>query len=77
MLTQFEAFALAGHVDMAGLLMGFVWVWPVASILVGLGILGRCGDLNVLTVASYGLVIIGLGLYQGRRELVPDEESAG
>lgn len=61
MLTQFEAFALAGHVDMAGLLMGFVWVWPVASILVGLGLIARLTTMNVFKVAAYGFVAIGVG----------------
>ena len=113
--AQFQAFALAGHVDMAGLLLGFLWVYPIASILVGLGLAARFGALDIFKAASYGLVIIGaaglinfvvaqhaptldlnillvlnnvflmvgalclfvigLGLYQGRRELVPEDSS--
>ena len=57
--AQFEAFALAGHVDMAGLLLGFLWVYPIASILVGLGLVARFGALDIYKVSSYGLVIIG------------------
>ena len=90
-------------------------VYPIASILVGLGLVARFGTLDIFKAASYGLVIIGavglinfvvaqhgpgldlnvllllnnvflmvgaiclfvigLGLYQGRRELVPEESS--
>ena len=113
--AQIEVFALAGHVDMAGLLLGFLWGYPIASILVGLGLVARFGALDIFKAASYGLVIIGaaglinfvvaqhaptldlnvllvlnnvflfvgalclfvigLGLYQGRSELVPEESS--
>ena len=61
MAQQFEAFALAGQINMAGLLMGFVWIWPVASTLVGLGLIARLGSMNIFKVAAYGLVIIGVG----------------
>ena len=117
MQAEFAHFAVAGLIDMSGLLMAFVWIYPIASILVGIGLLGRLRDLNILKLASYVLVIcgtgslvnfvvaqhasgldvevllavnnffqmiggvclllIGLGLFQGRSGLVPEEEAAG
>ena len=96
--------------------MGFLWIYPIASILVGLGLVGRFGTMNVFKLAAYGLAVIGLGgmvvfvlaqhtsgldvnallvanntlqmigslclfaigvgLYQSRPELVPEEESS-
>lgn len=115
--AQLAQFALDVQIDIAGLLMGFLWLYPVASILTGVGLAARFRSLNVFKLASYVLVIIGagaiinfliallapgldtvtlllvnnifqmigalalfvvgLGLYQGRRELVPAEESSG
>ena len=115
--AQLAQFALDVQIDIAGLLMGFLWLYPVASALTGIGLAGRFSGLNAFKLASYVLVIIGvgaiinfliallapgldtvtlllvnnvfqmigalalfvigLGLYQGRRELVPAEESSG
>ena len=115
--AQLANLALDTQVDIAGLLMGFLWLYPIASILTGIGLAGRFRDLNALKIASYvlvvigvgalinfalalyapgldtvtlllvnnvfqmigalGLFVIGLGLYQGRSELVPAEESSG
>ena len=61
MADQFAAFALAGQISMAGLLMGFVWIWPVASTLVGLGLVARIGAMNIFKIAAYGFVVIGVG----------------
>ena len=130
--TQLEPFRGAGHVQAAVsrrspwpvkstwpvCSMGFLWNYPIASILVGLGLdrldsapwtcLQACGflrscrhrswgvwsilclrstlptlDVNALLVANnilqmigaLCLFVIGLGLYQGRSELVPEESS--
>lgn len=61
MAQQFEALALDSQISMAGLLMGFVWIWPIASSLVGLGLVARLGSLDVFKVAAYGFVVVGAG----------------
>ena len=61
MAQQFQGLALDGHIGMAGMLMGFVWIWPVASSLVGLGLVARIGAMNVYKLAAYGLLVIGVG----------------
>ena len=61
MAQQFQGLALDGHIGMAGMLMGFVWIWPVASSLVGLGLVARIGAVNVYKLAALGLLAIGVG----------------
>ena len=71
--AQFEAFALAGHVIIgAAGLINFVVAQHAPTL-----------DLNVLLVlnnvflmvGALCLFVIGLGLYKGRSELVPEESS--
>lgn len=61
MAQQFQALALDSHIGMAGLLMGFVWIWPIASSLVGIGLIARLGSMDVFKVAAYGFVVVGAG----------------
>lgn len=110
----FEDLALTGHTEMAGLMVAFITMFPFASALVGLGLVSRFEGMDVLKLASYGLVavgvaglantliglfapitsleghliannivllvgsvsllVIGIGMYQGRAELVPDDD---
>ena len=53
--------ALTTHVEMAALLLAFIAVYPVASVLVGLGLSARFPRMNVYKIACYGLVAIGVG----------------
>ncbi len=108
----FETAALTSHTEMIGLLIGFMVIFPFATMLVGLGLAPRFEGLDLLKAACYGfiaigalalvnfayamfispgepeshllihnllsligsicLVIVGIGMYRGRSELVPD-----
>ncbi|MXW35964.1 MAG: hypothetical protein F4X26_00255 [Chloroflexi bacterium] len=108
----FEAAALTSHTEMIGLLVGFMVIFPFATMLVGLGLAPRFQGMDVLRVACYGfiaigavalvnfawamffpasspeshlvvhnllsligsicLLIVGIGMYRGRSELVPE-----
>ena len=58
--AEFANLALSSHITMMGLLLAFMVVNPIGSALVGLGLAARLGNLSIYTLASYGLVIIGL-----------------
>ena len=110
---SFESAALTGHTEMIGLLIGFMVIFPFATMLVGLGLAPRFEGMDLLKAACYGFVVIGalalvnflyamfipdvnleahlnvhnllslvgsaclfivgIGMYQGRRELVADD----
>ena len=59
--SQMAGLALTTHVEMAALLLAFIAVYPVASVLVGLGLSARFSRTNVYKIACYGLVAIGAG----------------
>ena len=52
--------ALAVHIDMLAVTLTFVVLFPLASILVGLGLAPRFGSMGVYKIASYLLVLVGL-----------------
>lgn len=55
----FEAAALTSHTEMIGLLIGFMVIFPFATMLVGLGLAPRFQGMDLLKVACYGFVVIG------------------
>ena len=59
--AQMEGLALTTHVEMAALLLAFIAVYPIASVLVGIGLSARFSRMNAYRLAGYGLVLIGVG----------------
>ena len=56
----FEELALTVYAPMAGSVIALVAVYPVASILVGIGLASRFGSMSIFKLASYGLVVMGV-----------------
>ncbi len=52
--------ALSGYADMAGLILAFLSIYPVASVLVGVGLTKRFGSMNIYKIASIGLIAVGI-----------------
>ena len=59
MQTQFRILALNVYTSMAGLILALVAIYPIASILVGLGLASRFRGIIIYRLAAYGLVAIG------------------
>lgn len=55
----FQSTALAIHTNSVAVLLGFVALFPLASMLVGLGVASRIQTVSVFKIASYGLVLFG------------------
>ena len=51
--------ALAVYTDMIGVLVAFIALFPLASALVGLGLVGRFPTMNVFKIAAFGLIVAG------------------
>ena len=60
MAQVFDSAALTGHIEMAGLVVAFITLYPFATALVGLGLAPRIERMDVLKVACYGLVAVGV-----------------
>ena len=58
--ADFEAAALAVHVDVTSLLLAFVLLYPLASIMVGLGIARRFASSGLYKGAGYVMAAAGL-----------------
>ncbi len=58
--ADFEAAALAVHIDMTGVTLAFVALAPLASSLFGIGLSGRFATMNLYKVACYVLVAAGI-----------------
>ena len=56
----FEDLALIVYAPMAGSVIALVAVYPVASILVGIGLASRFGAMSIFKLASYGLAVMGV-----------------
>lgn len=56
----FDASALTGHTEMAGLVLGFIAIYPFGSALTGLGLVSRFEGTDLLKLACYGLVAVGV-----------------
>ena len=56
----FADLALSVYAPMAGIVIALVAVYPVASVLVGLGLASRFGSMSIFKLASYGLVVMGV-----------------
>ena len=57
---DFEAAALAVHIDLTAVTLAFVALAPIASSLFGMGLSQRFSSMNLAKVASYLLVVTGL-----------------
>ena len=55
----FNNAALAVYTDMMGVFVAFIALFPIASALVGLGLVGRFPTLSVYKIAAYGLIVAG------------------
>ena len=58
--AYFADLALSVYAPMAGIIIALVTVYPVASMLVGLGLASRFGSMSIFRLASYGLVLMGV-----------------
>ena len=58
--AMFEGLALDVYTAMAGIIIALVAVYPIASILAGIGLASRFGSTNIFRLASYGLVLMGV-----------------
>ena len=58
--AMFESFATNTYVAMAGIVIALVSVYPIGSILVGLGLSSRFGSMSIFKLASYGFVLLGV-----------------
>ena len=56
----FEGLALSVYAPMGGVIVALVAVYPIASILVGLGLASRFESMSIYRLASYGLVLMGV-----------------
>ena len=63
---QFEAAALTVHTDMTAVTLTFIALFPLATIMVGIGLSQRFGSMDIYKLTSYVLAIggvIGLVIY--------------
>ena len=58
--AEFEAAALAMHIDVTGVTLGFVALAPIASSMFGLGLASRFDSMDLLKLACYVLPVGGL-----------------
>ena len=58
--AYFADLALSVYAPMAGIVIALVTVYPVASMLVGIGLASRFGSMSIFRLASYGLVLMGV-----------------
>ena len=58
--AEFEAAALAVHLDMIAVTLAFVALYPLASIMVGLGLSKRFASMNLYKGAAYVMAAAGL-----------------
>ena len=56
----FNNLALSVYAPMAGIIIALVTVYPVASMLVGVGLASRFRSMSIFKLASYGLVLMGV-----------------
>ena len=56
----FDTAAITGHTEMAGLTLGFIALYPFGSALTGLGLISRFEGTDLLRLACYGLVVVGV-----------------
>ncbi len=64
--ADFEAAALAVHSGLTAVTLTFIALFPLATIMVGIGLSQRFGSMDIYKLTSYVLAIggiIGLGIY--------------
>ena len=57
----FETLALNIYAGMAAIVLALVAVYPISSILIGIGVASRLGSMDITKLASYGLILMGVG----------------
>ena len=57
---DFAVVALETHVISIAVMMAFFALFPIGTLLLGLGLAGRFGSMDIYKIASYVLVIVGL-----------------
>ncbi len=57
--AMFEGLALNVYAPMGGIVIALVTMYPIASILVGVGLGSRFGSMSIFKLASYGLAVMG------------------
>ena len=58
--TLFSDIAFDVYVNMIAVFMSFIPLFPIASILVGIGLVSRIPTTNLSKLSAYGLVVIGI-----------------
>ena len=58
--TLFSDIAFDVYVNMIAVFMSFIPLFPIASILVGIGLISRIPATNLSKLSAYGLVVIGI-----------------
>ena len=58
--AMFEGLALNAYTAMGAIIIALVAVYPLASILTGIGLASRFGGMSLFKLASYGLVLMGV-----------------
>lgn len=58
--AMFESLAISTYVAMAGIVIALVSVYPVGSVLVGLGLAARFDSMSIFKLASWGFVVVGV-----------------
>ncbi len=59
--AMFESLAVGTYVSMAGIVIALVSVYPIGSVLVGLGLAARFDSMSIFKLASWGFVLVGVG----------------
>lgn len=58
--AMYESLAVNSYAAMAGIVVALVSVYPVGSILVGIGLSSRFDSMSIFKVASYGFLVVGV-----------------
>lgn len=62
-VAALEALSLNVYGAMAGLVIGLLTLYPIATFLTGLGIAARVQGTDILKLASYGLMLMGVAAF--------------
>ena len=58
--AEFQAAALNMHIEMAGVILTFIVLYPLATMALGYGLSTRFGSMNIYKGASYLMAALGL-----------------
>ena len=59
-MAQYDALVIGGYADMVGGFLAFLFIFPFASFLLGLGLSSRFSSLDIYKIASYALMLVGI-----------------